>query len=208
MDNIKTRILDKKEMNNILIGIVVALLLIPSIAVYGVIEDDGWVEGDDDSKGEISSQEELEEAYEGSEFEDDIGPNEFEEATGDDDDDDDDDDPKPYCDTPEGKAASSCHDRLDFYESGPNEGLYPCNDGTNRVNWKDCPDATKDKDDDEHTTETKAIVNFSPKVRGGTCQTWASYLELRLNVSSTITNTSIDPLLLQEVIAFYNQCAK
>ena len=51
--------------------------------------DDGWVEGDDDSQGEISSQEELEDAYEGSEWEDDIGPNEFEEATDNDNDDND-----------------------------------------------------------------------------------------------------------------------
>jgi hypothetical protein len=34
----------------------------------------------------------------------------------------------PYCDTPEGKNAPSCHDRYDFYESGPKSGLYPCND--------------------------------------------------------------------------------
>lgn len=58
-----------------------------SICVNAVTEDDGWVEGDDDSQGEISSQEELEDAYEGSEWEDDIGPNEFEEATDNDDDD-------------------------------------------------------------------------------------------------------------------------
>jgi len=58
-----------------------------SISVNAGTEDDGWVEGDDDSQGEISSQEELEDAYEGSEWEDDIGPNEFEEATDNDDDD-------------------------------------------------------------------------------------------------------------------------
>jgi hypothetical protein len=52
--------------------------------------DDGWVEGDDDSQGEISSQEELEEAYEGTQWEDDIGSNEFEEATDNDDENDDD----------------------------------------------------------------------------------------------------------------------
>ena len=58
-----------------------------SISVNAGTEDDGWVEGDDDSQGEISSQEELEDAYEGSQWEDDIGPNEFEEATDNDDDD-------------------------------------------------------------------------------------------------------------------------
>ena len=59
--------------------------------VYGIVEDDGWVEGDDDSRGEISNQDELEEAYEGSQWEEDIGPNEFEEATNNDDDNNDDD---------------------------------------------------------------------------------------------------------------------
>jgi hypothetical protein len=37
-----------------------------SIYASSMTEDDGWVEGDDDSQGEISSQEELEEAYEDS----------------------------------------------------------------------------------------------------------------------------------------------
>lgn len=32
----------------------------------------------------------------------------------------------PYCDTPEGEAAQSCHDRDDYDED---TGLYPCNDG-------------------------------------------------------------------------------
>ena len=59
-----------------------------SIYASPTTEDDGWVEGDDDSQGEISNQEELEDAYEGSQWEDDIGPNEFEEKTNDDDDDD------------------------------------------------------------------------------------------------------------------------
>jgi hypothetical protein len=54
-----------------------------SISVNAVTEDDGWVEGDDDSQGEISNQEELEDAYEGSQWEDDIGSNEFDEATDD-----------------------------------------------------------------------------------------------------------------------------
>ena len=51
-----------------------------SISVNAGTDDDGWVEGDDDSQGEISSQEELEEAYEGTQWEDNVGPNEFEEA--------------------------------------------------------------------------------------------------------------------------------
>jgi hypothetical protein len=132
---------------------VMSLSLITSstTSVYSTVEDDGWVEGEDDSQGEISSQEELEEAYEGTEWEDDIGSNEFEEATsGDSDDDDDDNDEQdeetvvcsdgsvvsendvcpqilPYCDTDEGKVAPSCHDRYDYDVI---TGLYPCADGS------------------------------------------------------------------------------
>ncbi|MGH9976748.1 MAG: hypothetical protein ACRD8Z_13080, partial [Nitrososphaeraceae archaeon] len=61
--------------------VVITMMTSNTISVYSTVEDDGWVEGDDDSQGEISNQEELEEAYEGSQWEDDIGPNEFEEAT-------------------------------------------------------------------------------------------------------------------------------
>lgn len=43
---------------------VISLILTTSTtaSVYSTVEDDGWEEGDDDSQGEISSQEELEEA--------------------------------------------------------------------------------------------------------------------------------------------------
>ena len=46
--------------------------------------------------------------------------------------------PLPYCDTPAGKAAPSCHDRYDFDDK---TGLYPCNDGTQKKDPKDCKDA-------------------------------------------------------------------
>ena len=235
-----------------------------SIHATPTTEDDGWVEGDDDSQGEISSQEELEEAYEGSQWEDDIESNEFEEATDNDDENDNDenddelvecedgslveteelceqsealvtcsdgssaatqaecppepepvssfvtcsdgssaatqaecpaaqapttlvppvgpenspelkqcsdgtlatscqdqiftcsvdgstvtgdekcsdaDKPNPYCDTPAGKAASSCHDRFDTDENG----IATCNDGTDKKDPLDCKDATENK---------------------------------------------------------------
>jgi hypothetical protein len=48
--------------------------------------------------------------------------------------------PNPYCDQPH---TGPCHDRKDYYQGGPNDGLYPCNDGTNMHDWRDCKDATK-----------------------------------------------------------------
>ena len=52
----------------------------------------------------------------------------------------------PYCDLiddmDEEDRPTSCHDRLDFYDGGPNNGLYPCNDGSTRTDWKDCPDVS------------------------------------------------------------------
>ena len=41
-------------------AIIMITSTLTSISVNAVTEDDGWVEGDDDSQGEISSQEELE----------------------------------------------------------------------------------------------------------------------------------------------------
>jgi hypothetical protein len=38
--------------------------------------------------------------------------------------------PKPYCDTSKGKAAKVCHDRKGYSDT---TGLYPCNDGTEKV---------------------------------------------------------------------------
>ena len=43
----------------------------------------------------------------------------------------------PYCDTPAGKDGS-CFDRKDFDQK---TGLYPCNDGTQKKDPKDCKDA-------------------------------------------------------------------
>ena len=109
------------------------LMTSATVSVYSTVEDDGWVEGDDDSQGEISSQEELEEAYEGSQWEDDIGPNKFEEATNidanDDNDDNDDNDNNnlPYCDEVDNDNTGSCFDR---YDTDDITGLYPCKDGS------------------------------------------------------------------------------
>ena len=199
-----------------------------TVSVYSTVEDDGWVEVDDDSQGEISSQEELEEAYEGSQWEDDVGPNEFEEATNSNDNDDDsnnddndsdtnDDlplcrwgekqdckvkngmvckvderadpcmdiwggfsgesnaefskrvgkivesstypsnndpssnsdndqnskpkDPSPYCSTPAAENSKSCWDVKDVDQVS---GKYPCNDGTQKADWKDCVDVSNE----------------------------------------------------------------
>jgi hypothetical protein len=57
------------------------------------------------------------------------------------------DKPNPYCDTPEGKAAKVCHDRLDYDEV---TGLAPCNDGTQKADYKDCKDASKKNDDNDN----------------------------------------------------------
>ena len=46
--------------------------------------------------------------------------------------------PLPYCDKI-GDVVQSCHDRQDTDEF---TGLAPCNDGTQRADYKDCPDAT------------------------------------------------------------------
>jgi len=67
-------------------------------------------------------------------------PNDVVPAEEPDNDDDDQYDSLPYCDTPEGEAAQSCHDRDDYDED---TGLYPCNDGSQKANPENCPDATR-----------------------------------------------------------------
>jgi hypothetical protein len=163
-----------------LLVVAIAMTTSGCLSVYSTVEDDGWVEGDDDSQGEISSQEELEDAYEGSQWEDDIGPNEFEEETDDDNGDDKEQiftcsdgstvtgdeecpstGPNPYCDQVGSNYRGVCHDRRDYSES---TGLYPCNDGTEKKRWQDCKDATR-KDSDNTKTEIKStIIENAPKL--------------------------------------------
>lgn len=51
--------------------------------------------------------------------------------------------PNPYCDKVSDEYMQNggfCHDRLDFDEE---TGLFPCNDGTQQKDWRDCDDATE-----------------------------------------------------------------
>jgi len=53
--------------------------------------------------------------------------------------------PLPYCDKVEDDPGytGGCHDRQDFDDI---TGLYPCNDGVQEKDWRDCKDATDCKD--------------------------------------------------------------
>ena len=48
-------------------------------------------------------------------------------------------DPSPYCNTPAAEASKSCWDVKDYSED---TGLYSCNDGTHKADWKDCVDVS------------------------------------------------------------------
>ncbi|MGH9926633.1 MAG: hypothetical protein ACRD5B_14775, partial [Nitrososphaeraceae archaeon] len=50
------------------------------------------------------------------------------------------DEPLPYCDSPGANEGRSCHDIDDIDEE---TGKYPCNEGTQRLNKEDCPNATQ-----------------------------------------------------------------
>jgi hypothetical protein len=119
-------------------------------------EDDGWVEGDyegNKAEQEEQAQEDWEDAGRPGDDNDDDSSNDNDNdseesqqiftcsdgstVTGD-------EEcppigPNPYCDTERGKAAPVCHDRLDYDQE---TGLYPCNDGTQKVDWRDCKDAS------------------------------------------------------------------
>lgn len=66
--------------------------------------------------------------------------------------------PNPYCDQVPDNYQGTCHDRKDYYDGGPNNGLYPCNDGTDKADWRDCKDAstsgkkTESRNDDNSNT--------------------------------------------------------
>lgn len=63
--------------------------------------------------------------------------------------------PNPYCDKVGPNYRGSCHDRKDYSES---TGLYPCNDGTQKTDWRDCKDATDSNNDDNNN---KRIITSS-----------------------------------------------
>jgi hypothetical protein len=65
----------------------------------------------------------------------------------------------PYCDTSEGDASQSCHDRDDYDED---TGLYPCNDGSQKSNPDDCPDAFKETQQSEDDSINGRGKNYSP----------------------------------------------
>jgi hypothetical protein len=148
---------------------VALITMITSIqsSIYAATEDDGWVEGD--YEGSLEEQEEQ--AQE--DWEDAGRPGDTDNDDNDDNDDNEDNEeqmftcsdgstvteneecpstePNPYCDTGRGKAAPVCHDRLDYDQ---NSGLYPCNDGTSKVDWRDCKDATEDDNDNDNNTDS------------------------------------------------------
>jgi hypothetical protein len=66
-------------------------------------------------------------------------PGESDEGVPDDGDGDEDDEVNPYCDKIPVGERDNCWDRLDYDQA---TGLYPCNDGSNRGNWRDCPDVS------------------------------------------------------------------
>jgi hypothetical protein len=114
------------------------LLLSPMLAVHSSTGEDAEEESEPETEPETEEESTEEELTQGQENE--------ERQT------------LPYCDTPEGNAAQSCHDRDDYDED---TGLYPCNDGSQKSNPDDCPDASKSTplQDDSFSNRGK---NYSP----------------------------------------------
>ena len=120
------------------------LLLSPSLAVYSSTderEEEAEEESQPESEPETGEGESTQEPTEGQE-------NEERERES-----------LPYCDTPEGAAAQTCHDRDDYDED---TGLYPCNDGSQKSNPDDCPDAFKDNQQPENESFSGRGNNYSP----------------------------------------------
>jgi hypothetical protein len=111
-----------------LVVIVITMMTSNQLPIYAspTTEDDGYTYPDDASDEEKEEIDEKEQEA----WEDAGRPGE--------DDDNDDDGPNPYCDKVGPNYQGTCHDRKDYYQGGPNDGLYPCNDGTNMHDWRDC----------------------------------------------------------------------
>lgn len=76
-----------------------------------------------------------------------------------------DDKPNPYCDKLEIPYSVGCHDRKDYYDGGPNDGLYPCNDGSNKEDWRDCKDVSGydyDNNDNENSGDDEDTGGSDP----------------------------------------------
>lgn len=141
------------------ISLAVAILTIitsnqPSIYASPTTEDDGWIEDPNDGQTFEEEEEQAEKEWE------DAG------RPGDDDDSgngNDDDGPNPYCDQVPDNYHGDCHDRKDYYQGGPKNGLYPCNDGTDKADWRDCKDATK-KNNDNGGSDSNPAPTLSSSV--------------------------------------------
>jgi hypothetical protein len=142
-------------------------------------EDDGWTEGD----YEGSPEEQEEQAQE--DWEDAGRPGDDDESgngNG-----NDDNGPNPYCDQVPNNYQGACHDRLDYHQGGPNDGLYPCNDGTNMYDWRDCKDASK-----KDTSSSSDSDNDIPEcVNGVTQECLISAIGLICSPGYDLSNPSI-----------------
>jgi hypothetical protein len=73
--------------------------------------------------------------------------------------------PNPYCDKVGPDYRGSCHDRKDYSDV---TGLYTCNDGTHKTDWRGCKDATENRDDnsDDNSKTTSTPLPYSTVVPG------------------------------------------
>lgn len=140
-------------LKEILLSLVVLSLIVPSVSLISASTDDGYVYPDDASEEE---KEEIDE-QEKEAWEDAGKPGEEEakaeaEVKEEEEEEEEEKTPNPYCDLVPENYNGNCHDRKDYSDDTK---LYPCNDGTNKVKWQDCKDATSKKDSRSHDNDKK-----------------------------------------------------
>ena len=145
--------------------VIVTMMTSSPLSIYAspTTEDDGYTYPDDASeeeKEEIDEQEQ--EAWE------DAG------RPGDNDDNDENGDdntkPNPYCDKRPADYHGPCHDRKDSYQGGAKHGLYPCNDGTDKKDWRDCKDASGLSSNRDTSSGNNDNDNDIPECQNGVTQ--------------------------------------
>jgi hypothetical protein len=89
-----------------------------------------------------------------------------------------------YCDTDAGKKATSCFDRKDIDQT---TGLYPCNDGTQKADYKECKDitGTKKSNSNNNSNSPQQYVPDTPRTTPRSpvsqdCDIWGHTLDLKL----------------------------
>lgn len=101
-------------------------------------------------------------------------------------------DPSPYCNTPAAKHSINCWDVKDYSD---NTGLYPCNDGTQKADWKDCVDVSseaKDLKKEKDSNKKTEVVHKTEIINNPSASSSASATATAAGNEADVSNCKLD----------------